>query len=168
MKQAKQIKGLNRSEKFVIWAVRVWLRSNNRDLHLQHVLRKTLNSSGMVNAYLHLDSFMTILSETSLLPLKTGCPNSSCVNSKPIFDLEIMILKVIAMIQESENSIKAYDFIKEYLTQDGLLLIREPANKLAKTLVDSKFIIRNLEYPLNSIPVLSVNRPVDRPNRIIH
>tara|TARA_Y100001970_G_scaffold294363_1_gene451564 strand:+ start:14257 stop:14592 length:336 start_codon:yes stop_codon:yes gene_type:complete len=111
---------------------------------------------------------MTILSETSLLPLKTGCPNSSCVNSKPIFDLEIMILKVIAMIQESENSIKAYDFIKEYLTQDGLLLIREPANKLAKTLVDSKFIIRNLEYPLNSIPVLSVNRPVDRPNRIIH
>lgn len=101
------------AEQFVLWAARIWVRSNQGAPTLHLNLRDGFRAAQMEEGYLILDRLMTLLSTRSSQEIYFHC---TCC--KGITDHEHAILGVIAEFQTGDEA-NAHMILSEWLPSSG-------------------------------------------------
>lgn len=156
------------SEQLLVWAMRVWDRTSNPSENLHHILRDGLAKAGVPNAYIPLDSTMTILQESSLITRQTGCPDGDCKNFEYLWALEKLLLIAIAELQLSKHWERSNNPLRPYIRPTGMRLIAQPIDQLAATLLNSNILIPLKEWDIQLDRLLPNESPEVIQERVFH
>jgi hypothetical protein len=146
------------AEQFVLWAARIWVRSNQGAPTLHLNLRDGFRAAQMEEGYLILDRLMTLLSTRSSQEIYFHC---TCC--KGITDHEHAILGVIAEFQTGDEA-NAHMILSEWLPSSGAFDAGREFQNFAMLLKVNGLNIRerqwfpvggeNLTSPTSPLPII--------------
>ncbi len=103
------------SEQFLIWGIRVWVRSFMKEEHNLTHLRDAFKLARAEDAFLPLDGFMTIISSTSEAQIDVRCPK--CAELSPD---ERHFLDLCASAQHSSGAALITPGLAKWLPPTGV------------------------------------------------
>ncbi len=168
MKASPTVSDLVFAEQFLVWASRVWVQTGEGNTNLEYLLQDALKKVGVSNAYCDLDTVMTILYYSSILPRQIGCPNGACKNFQQLWSIEKLLLSAISDLQSSDTISSVENKLHEYMTPAGLRLISKPLRSLSISLLNANLKIPFRDWDLENNTVLPIKTDDIGGNRVFH
>jgi hypothetical protein len=127
-------------EQFVLWAARIWVKSNNGAPTLHLNLRNGFRAAQLEEGYLILDRFMTLLSTSALKEIRFHC--TCCWG---ITDHEHALLGVIAEFQTGDEA-NAQTILSEWLPDASAHIVGQEFQAFAMLLKENGLHIRERQW----------------------
>ena len=127
-------------EQFVLWAARIWVKSNHGAPTLHLNLRNGFRVAEMEAGYLMLDRIMTLLSTRASMEFRFHC---TCC--KGITDHEHAVLGVIAEFQTGDEA-NAYVILSEWLPSSAAYATGREFQDFAMLLKENGLHIRERQW----------------------
>ncbi|HAD86611.1 MAG TPA: hypothetical protein DCG48_04545 [Rhodospirillaceae bacterium] len=129
-------------EQLMIWAMRLWARTDTAKPQVHALLRKGFALAGIEDAHGAFDSLMTMLATTTTRPVDIRCATCGTVSGD-----EQRLLGALADHQNPGSGIPgdntaAESFLSVWLPPAARRLAREPIGDLARTLARMGLMIR--------------------------
>ncbi len=128
-------------EQLMIWAMRLWARTDTAKPQVHSLLRKGFALAGIEHAHGAFDSLMTLLTTATTRPIDIRCATCGTVS-----DDEQRLLGALADHQNPGSGLPgdtaAESFLSVWLPPAARRLAREPIGDLARTLARMGLMIR--------------------------
>ena len=153
--KVQEFMGLPTSEQFVLWAARIWVKSNHGVPALHLNLRRGFRAAQMDNGYLLLDRIMTLLSTTVSNKLRFHCTCCRGITSH-----EHALLGIIAEFQTGSEA-NALMILSNWLPGASASTARTEFEDFAMLLKEKGLHIRERQWlPVGSEEPVMVASPL--------
>lgn len=125
------------SEKLLLWAIRLWVRSHNGKVNGHEMLMQGFKLAGAPDAHAATDDFMSVLAHGARTSIDVRCSNCLEVSID-----EQRILGVVANFQAGGNREESMRWLSIWLPLAARRIIEQPGERIAQSLAGAGLIVR--------------------------
>ena len=130
------VHGLERAEKLIVWAMRVWVVGARERIGVDEVLRGSFARAGVPQGLAVLDNMMAVIAAGAARTIDISCVCDDRVSAD-----ERRILDVIALFQ-SGDTLETPLLLRSFLTPSAAASASQLIERLARILADGSLRVR--------------------------
>ncbi len=135
-----EILGLTAGERFLLWAIRLWVKNQQSGGESAAKLYSGFRSMRLEEGYLFLDELMGIVGTTTTRSIDVRCPHCPGFSTD-----EQMLIGVFTALQNADFRASAR-LLGVWLPPAGVRMAQRPAARLARLMERSGLLLRRQEH----------------------